>query len=517
MLNFNPIPMKPITHYILIGLASASLWACTDLKEEMLNEQNGDELISNSQNVGMIAASSYALLRDLVNQRQVWGFNEITTDEVAFPARGTDGNAPDRIALFTHEYAPASVYIKDGWNSILSGIAKTNVSLQNLHALPPSDEVTTYIAEVQFIRALLMYYINDIWGQVPFREYDENDFTTHPKLLNRQQAVERIIAELEEIIPTLKPKPEVPYGRISRATAQLLLAKVYLNYEVYTGTPKWKETIGLCDEIIRSGQYRLADDYFALFADDNAQYAQQTEAILPIIFDSVLGIGGYAWPQQSLHYSQIFGNFTSLWNMSCTTATFVDTWDETDPRFRDDRTVSTCGFNLGFLVGQQYAVSGEALKTRTGKPLAFTREFHIQNSQEEQGIRVQKYAPNPEASKPGNSSNDVLWFRYADVILMSSEAKYRSGDTEGALATLNQLRSARKVALLDKIDQIAILNERGYELYWEGHRRNDLIRFGTYCAPRQEKEQETPAYRILLPIPSSALESNDQLKQNEGY
>jgi len=507
-----------IKTYLLAGLFITTLFSCTDLKEEILNEQDGDKIVLNPENAGMIAASSYAVFRDFIGGGgQTWGLNEITTDEVAYPARGTDGYVPDRQAIFAHKFAANNTRIRDGWNLLLSGFAKTNVSLYYLHQLPETEEVKHFIAEVQFIRALIMFHVNDLWGLVPFREYDETDYQLHPTLLSREQALDRIISDLKEIIPVLKTKSQLPYGRVSKATAQMLLAKVYLNYEVYTGSSKWKEVIELCDEIINSNEYKLADDYFALFHYDNSKYVHETECILSIIYDSVLGIGGFTWPQQVLHYHQLFGTFTSLWNIACTTGSFVNTWDEADPRFKDDRSVATCGFNLGFLTGQQYSVTGEALKTRLGEPLIFTKKFSIYNSKEEQGVRVIKYAPDPTSINPGSSSNDFLIFRYADVILMSAEAKYRSGDIDGALALVNKLRTTRGTDVLTSINPNSIYNERGYELYWEGHRRMDMIRFNKFREPRQEKEYETPEHMLLFPIPVSALEANNQLKQNPGY
>lgn len=504
--------------YLLFAFAGILLFSCTDLKENILNEQDGDRIVLNPENAEMIVASSYAVLRDFLGAGgQVWGMNEISTDEVAYPARGTDGYVPDRQAIFAHRFAANNTRIRDGWNLLLSNFAITNVSLYYLHQLPETEEVRHFIAEVTFIRALLMFHVNDLWGVVPFREYDETDYQTYPMLLSRQEALDRIIRDLEESIPVLKQKSSLPYGRISKATAQMLLAKVYLNYEVYTGTSKWKEAEELCDQIIQSGEYKLADDYFAMFEPDNAGYAHETEAILSIVHDALLGIGGFTWPQQVLHYNQLFGTFTSLWNIGCTTGSFVDTWDESDPRFRDDRTVATCGFNLGFMIGQQYSVSGEPLTTRLGEPLVFTKEFSIYNSKEEQGVRVLKYAPDPTSINPESSSNDFLWYRYADVILMAAEAKYRSGNTSGALEMINRLRAARKVELLDTVDPDKIYHERGYELYWEGHRRTDMIRFNKFREPRQEKEYETPEHMLLFPIPVSALEANSELKQNPGY
>jgi rhodanese-related sulfurtransferase len=195
-----------------------------------------------------------------------------------------------------------------------------------MQKLTQTDKVKQYIAEVRFIRALAMYQLNDCFGQMPYREPDEYDYSKIPQHLNRAQIVEKMIADLNDIIPTMKVKGAVPYGRITKAAAQLLLAKIYLNYQVYTGTApafsdgtgKWAETISLCDDIIngKSGSYVLADDFWKLYLSDNATYSDQTETILPIIYDSKIGIGGIPWINMTLDYNQFFGTYLSsnMWN-----------------------------------------------------------------------------------------------------------------------------------------------------------------------------------------------------------
>jgi len=220
----------------------------------------------------------------------------------------------------------------------------------------------------------------------------------------------------------------------------------------------------------------------------------------------------------TLDYNQTFGKYTSLWNGCCTTPTFFATWDQTDPRFSDGRLKSQIGFNLGLLVGQQYSPAGVALTTKDGgRPLIFTPDFSIANSLEEQGVRVVKYAPDPTTVNPGGSDNDFQYYRLADIYLMRAEAKFRKGDAAGALTDINILRAKRNVPTLSVVTLDKILNERGYEFYWDNCRRNDLVRFGKYCDDRYQKTPETDYHRILLPIPQVALESNTQLTQNPGY
>ncbi|HNL39523.1 MAG TPA: RagB/SusD family nutrient uptake outer membrane protein, partial [Saprospiraceae bacterium] len=146
--------------------------------------------------------------------------------------------------------------------------------------------------------------------------------------------------------------------------------------------------------------------------------------------------------------------------------------------------------------------------SRTGQPLAFTADCPLSGAATDKGIRVMKY-------HAGEFGKYIL-MRYGEVVLMKAEAQLRSGDAAGALATVNSLRSVRGAAPLGSLDNTSMLDERGRELYWEGYRRTDQVRFGTFSDTWSDKTV-TDKYRVLYPIPQQALDSNPNLKQNSGY
>jgi len=231
---------------------------------------------------------------------------------------------------------------------------------------------------------------------------------------------------------------------------------------------------------------------------------------------------GSVWVNFTLHYSQTFGNYTSLWNGGSTTSTFFNTWDQqNDVRFYDDQIMDETGFNQGFLVGQQYGLDGEPLETRSGDPLIFVPEIDLEDSPENYGVRVVKFAPKPDTQRQFSSSNDVPLMRISDIYLARAEAFLRSGDEDAALADINYIRSHRsaegeELPLLESLTLDDILRERGFELYWEGYRRQDLIRFGKFTDAWQEKPV-TDATKTLFPLPTSAIDVNENLIQNPGY
>jgi hypothetical protein len=232
--------------------------------------------------------------------------------------------------------------------------------------------------------------------------------------------------------------------------------------------------------------------------------------------------GGSVWVNFTLHYSQTFGNYTSLWNGGSTTSTFVDTWDQdNDARFYDDRIMDEIGFNQGFLIGQQYGPDGEPLEMRNGDPLVFVPEIVLEDSPENYGVRVVKFAPKPETERQFSSSNDVPILRISDIYLTRAEAKFRDGDEAGALEDINFIRSHRSAEGMELPERETltlndILDERGFELYWEGFRRQDLIRFGEFTGTWQEKPA-TDATKTVFALPTSAIDVNEDLTQNDGY
>jgi hypothetical protein len=366
-----------------------------------------------------------------------------------------------------------------------------------------------------------MYVILDLWGKVPFRPADQLDFSITPEVLEGKEAVDFIIAELKEVLPNLKTRSEVGTERVTQGAANALLAKLYLNYEVYGGETKWAEAISYCDEVIESGEYEVTDDYWSMFQYDVTGDHPEFIFTVPMSDEFDMG-GGSVWVNFTLHYSQTFGNYTSLWNGGSTTSTFFNTWDqENDARFYDDRIMDETGFNQGFLVGQQYGPDGEPLETRSGDPLVFVPDLNIDDSPENYGVRVVKFAPKPETERQFSSSNDVPLLRISDIYLARAEAYLRSGDEGAALDDINFIRARRSadgttLPLLESATLEDILRERGFELYWEGFRRQDLIRFGKFTDAWQEKPV-TDATKTLFALPTSAIDVNEALSQNAGY
>lgn len=503
--------MKSTKHIIVITSALL-FFSCTKLNEKFKSELEASQ--SASVNVGDLLTSAYnALNNPYVDQSRLWAAMEHTTDEAIGPTRGPDwdDNGVWRV-LHAHTWTPDHGFLRDTYRELLGAQFAASIVLQN----NPSAQQA---AEARFIRALSMYSVLDGWDQVPYRE-NLTDFKALPKTLKGVEADNFIIGELNAILSSL-PATGPSYVANNNA-AKVLLMKAYLNKGAYANrqTPTFdaadmQQVITLGNQIIASGRYSLTSNYFDNFAPNNKQIS--TENIYTLFHDHASNRGGNNQSRWylGLHYNQN----PSGWNGFTTLSDFYDKFQPADKRIGAayPGVTNVTGLRVGFLVGQQFNQNGTALQDRKGNALAFKREVHLKetgNDLEITGIRVMKYPPDLANNFPAN--NDYVIFRYADVLLMTAEAYWRTNNAAQALILVNQLRSARGATPLATIDASSLLDERGRELYWEAWRRQDLIRFGKFLQPWQEKPTDNPK-NLLFPIPSEQLAVNPNLAQNPGY
>ena len=497
---------------LMIGMLFI-LDSCTDLEVE---ELDSIVIAAEGEFQGVDAAGTLtAGYNDMAqsSQENLFALSVATTDELFIPTRGTDwGDNGVWRDLAKHTWTPAHQFNLNTWNFLNSNVYRMN---QVLHEKTTKNATQT--AEARFIRAWNMFWVLDLWRQVPFRDADEGP-EIDPMVMDAQTAFDFIAADLEAAIPNL---PTVLAGdidnqnRASKASAQFLLAKLYLNKHIYLNATAQNadmdKVIAAIDAIEADG-YELQDGFFDIFAP-----SADSETILWANAEYASRIWG------SLHYNQ--GRETDWtaggWNGFATTADFYSLF-EGDPNSnapgsgQEERRgyVPEDALGIGFLVGTQYGPDGAVL-ARSGQPLVFTKEVPSLTGQPDYtGIRLLKY--HPTINMPGTWGRHLLLMRYADALLMKAEALLRKGNSGDALTIVNDLRSLRGATDLGALDEQSMLDERGRELYIEGWRRNDLVRFGKFNAEFGFVEN-TNESRILYPIPDIALGSNPNLTQNLGY
>jgi hypothetical protein len=497
------------------------LMSCTKLNESFRSEleQNNTSSITAAQ---LLQNAYTSLYGPFEGNGDLWALQTLSSDEGIPPTRAGDwdDNGNWR-AVSSKTWSPDLDQVRGQFESLLS----TQFAASNVLEFNPSAQEA---AEARFIRAFSMYWVLDGYDQVPYRE-NLKDYKINPKTLKGLEALDFIVSEINAILPAL-PNSGPAYVANQNA-AKALLMKIYLNKGVYANraTPTFaaedlNKVISLADEIINSGKYALNDNYFDNFAPNNN--IKSTENVFTFLNDPSTNRGanvrGFAFMVS--HYNQNPGG----WNGFATLSNFYDKFDSSDQRrgvyYNYPGALPNPGkrVNVGFMIGQQYNLTTDAplnARNPADKPLAFTREVKLRETDpatlEITGIRPNKYAFD-YATSGDQKDNDFAVFRLSDIILMKAEALLRLNKAADALPLVNSIRKKRGVADLTTLNLDNLLDERGRELYWEGYRRQDLIRFGKYLLAYQEKPA-ADANKLIFPIPSTQLAVNPNLTQNPGY
>jgi hypothetical protein len=472
--------------------------------------------------------------------RGVYDYNTFTTDEAMLPTRGGDWyDGGFWQNLYLHKWTASDVTIYNTWNYLYKEIMLCNTSLRYINE--NSSELTSaqnqsFTAEVRAIRAMFYYYLMDMFGNIPVITSDKtslNDVTQS----SRSSVMKFIVSELQEVAPLLPEEHSNYegnyYGRITRPVIYFILAKIALNAEIYNDDNwtdnkyfdgknitftvdgstmnAWQTVITYCDKIKAEG-YSLENDYSKNFSVHNEN---TKENIFIIPMDKTLYQNEFQYLFRSRHYNHGSAIGMDAENGSCATVSTVKAYgyatDSIDKRY-----------SINFY-SDTLKVDGNIVYLDDGTPLVYKPlevKLDLTNSPFEKtaGARMSKYEIDRTAYSDGKlQDNDIVLFRYSDVLLMKAEAKMRMG-TDGS-TELNAIRN--RVGMKNRTCTLKnILNERLMELMWEGWRRNDLVRFRLFNKAydqRPQLENESSGYTTVFPIPERTLELNKNLKQNPGY
>jgi len=450
--------------------------------------------------------------------RGYWQLQELTTDE-AIIAWGESDNPTIKDLNFNtwnadnkfNEAFFARVFFQIGLvNEFLRETTDEKLSSRGVSS-DLKAQIKTFRAEVRFLRALTYYHAIDLYGKMPFAtETDLIGTGVKPQMQSREYVFNYVINELNEIDADLVAAKANEYGRADKAAAWMLKAKLYLNSKVYTGVDRSTEALVEVNKVIAS-PYKLATiPYADLFKADNNKNGAQDEIIFPINFDGVR--------------TKTYGGTTYLIFASS-----------------DKATGATLGVGdgwAGFRVRQEFIQSVGNSDNRVMRVAGNTDPASIADySKFVQGAKVTKFSNKTAAGNNGSDLNfvdsDFPLFRMGDAYLMYVELYVVNGKGDAAIALkyANDLRTrggATSLTSLNYTSQDAkenfILNERAKELYWEGHRRQDLIRLNHYVTGYNwqwkggsQAGSSLPSTMTLFPIPNKYLNLNSNLSQNPGY
>jgi len=495
-------------------------YSCTDLEEEVFSDLTGDTFFNTEENLLRAFGTSYTILYRFGAQYSMPSL-DASTDLFCVPTRGgdwLDGGRWQRI--HRHQWTTDEIYINNMWAFVFDGVNICNQLIFQFE-LAGGELAEDAIAELRALRALYYSWGIDVFGNIPIEtEFDVPEGYL-PTTNSRKEVFDFMEAELLAVIPLLTEEVGAKtYGRMTKYAAQTVLAKLYLNAEVYTGTAMYQAADDVLDDIINAEKYDLAISYFANFKVDASG---SPEAILAVPYDDVFATG-LNLHYFSLHYQHqaTFDLQATPWNGICALEEFYNSFDEEDDR------------RNGLLAGPQFEKDGVTpLKDPLFEPFdplnpanAFDADGTNLNltpkineleprALRQAGARLAKFEI--KSGVDADNAADYPIFRYAEVLLMKAETAWRLGNMQEAADYINVVRSRANLEPVTEVDEDLILAEKAKELYIEGQRRTDLIRFGRYGDSWWEKEASDLACVSLWPIPKPQLDSNPNLQQNPCY
>jgi hypothetical protein len=521
--------------------------ACTEVLDESYSQ-----VVSEKYSPSSDADISYLVNAAYIPWRQtmlLWNgvvrSQELCADQDVIPARlgigWVDGYIYKR--WHQHVWTTEDDGVLQGWERTFEGINTCNRLLSQIEdgiIGVTGDAKTELVSELKVLRASYYYILCDLYGNVPL----VTDFkdTELPQQSTRTEVYNFIISEITQNIDNLNETARgYYYGRFNKWAAYTLLAKMYLNAEVYTGTAHWDECAAACDKVISfaksSGEYGLESNVNAPFVTENEN---SKEIIFGLPFDEIYVTD---WNAFDFHmYTLAPENQDTYqlkarpWGGVCAIPQFIDSFDPEDERLAE-----------WYITGQQYSYAGDSLfESTTGVALDYPNVVpSIDESYPYQGYRWGKFEY--AIGITNRLSNDWPQFRYADVLLMKAEALMRAGKA-GAGALVSEVRQRAFVsnpakAVVTDADLTAgscydygrrdtyatahdggadikygrFLDELGWEFCQEGRRRQDLIRFGVFTTKSWFSHDASDETKNLYPIPNKIMLTNSNLKQNPGY
>lgn len=532
-----------ILKYIPVLLLAVGIASCNDLDEKVFSSVTEETYSYSTDDFGPNVAGAYAALR-YSYVYTYWQAQELTGCCVSIPANSTgwdDGGIYKRLQF--HNWNSELSQTLDLWNNYYVGVILCNSAIDKLERdlIPASSaaEKQTGLAELRALRAYYYWILTDNFGDIPLVTDMSQEL---PVITPRSEIYNFLVDELVDAIPNLdEQQGGYMYGRINKWAGKTLLANIYLNAEIYTGTARWNECIAQCNDVINSGKCSLSPNFKDSFMATGVESSK--EVLFTIPYDYSRGITGNYLYMNSWH-SELQKKFLTNATPNAAggpkgTTQFIDTYQEGDTRLEDS-----------WLMGQQFAANGDPLYCvydLKGELLIFTKDLPDGNYTSE----IEGYRYNKQEVSPGSEwscNTDIPLFRYSEVLLMKAECLLRTNQPgAGALVTEVRQRAFKadpskatvtdeelkqnsayewgyveNYKIVDRGNQDVIqfgriFDERCWEFVWEGYTRRDMIRFGIFTKKSWLSHKPNGDYRIVFPIPERALSANPNLVQNPAY
>ena len=543
--------------YIIAGLTLMGLGACTKLDENVYDQITSDRFYTNRNEILSAVLRPYTHANAWVtpaDQRNWWELSELSSDQLAWPTKGPHGEDGGKWKrLHYHSWFVNDDYINNAWTLMYWGMGLCSDPIQKISAREPSamgitqEEKDSYLAELRLLRAFHYLKIMDLWGNVPISTEPASGVSVElPSTTPRAEVFAFIEKEIKDNIDKAPKLSKQMLGRMTQAGAYAMLVELYLNAEVWTGTPRWDDCIAAADALI-SGQGGGQNGAMALDPNISDQFMTDNhlskEVIFSIAYDFTRANFQPSWPSEFYHFKQreIYGGGRNGNNGVVVIPGVYTTYDDEDLR-------KTNWLRIGPQVRFEDGDPVTGAEEYQGEQLVFVDEIRrasrgetsstMSDGEENSGVRFDKYklgnslagivngvrvAPDPEYNNTDWNVYRLTWIYFA-----KAEALMRKNGGSANAQAVELINTSKRRAFSDadwsshayttsSLTLEELLAERGREFIFEGFRRSDLIRFNKYTTDAWWDHQPSTETRKLFPIPQQQRSLNRNLDQNPGY
>lgn len=521
--------------------------SCTDLSETVYTDLVTENFYTTKAEVLSAVARPYTHARAWAaptGQNSYWRLNEYSADQIAWPTKGRHGyDGGDWIRLHNHTWEIKEGSIWNSWRLMFWGMglctdAMTNLEKRDAQAMGLTEqEKSGFIAEMKGLRAYHYLKLMDLFGNIPV--VTTIGTPENPPTVERAEVFKFIEQELLACINDLPVLSDGNIGSVARAAGYAMLAELYLNAEVWTGTPRLDDCIKACDYILsgqagsQTGNLDLDRDLTTSFCNTNT--TDSKENLFVLAYDYSNSPSKCDWSSDFYHFAQkyIYGGESNGNNGAVVIPSAYNQFSDKDLRKKQWMLI---GPQFYFTDPTQPVLGTEEYR---GKQLVFVNEIRrasegktsstMYDGEENSGARFNKYVSGPSSDRTTYWNNDYALYRLTEIKYFKAEALMRKNGGAATQEAVDLINDCRERAFAPEdwaankyttatltLDELC--NERAREFIFEGKRRSDMIRFGKFVTTNWwDHTASNDKNREIFPIPYTALVANPALDQNPGY
>lgn len=552
--------MKKYKYLIIPALLCALVYSCTKLNSKAYHSIPADAYYTNKDEVISAVLRPYTHTNawaTSAGQIGWWRVSELAADQLAWPQKGVDGyDGAKWIRLHYHTWISDDDDVRTPWTLLWTGLGYCNSAIENIGTREASsmgiteDEKNNYVAEMRLLHAFYYIRIMDLWGNVPWVTSVEDE---HPATLPRKQIFDSVEAEIKANINLIPNLSSEMLGRMSKAGAYAMLVELYLNAEVWSGTARWQDCINACDSLIDNKAGGVVNNQLSLDSNLTETYLPSNKAsqeqIFAIVYNHQTADWNAGFPSDFYHFREqyIYGGTINGNNGIVVIPGVYSTYDNQDKRKKEWFFIGPMWYYNATTKQDDADTTQPVLGYREyqGKQLVFVdaikRYSELKSGQdsaslpssmttgeENSGVRFNKYKLGAQDDANYRSTSWII-YRLTWIYFAKAEALMRLNGgkaTQDAVDLINTCRKRdfdasvwpSKEYTVDNFTMDSLLAERGREFIFEGYRRQDIIRFGTFLTGTWWDHTPTnDPNKLIFPVPIEQLSLNPNLKQNPGY